>query len=93
MKAKAVRPRALPAGRLNRWMSVVLSIVISFVVAVSGAAGVPQSAAASEQPLTASVKAAEPIGSYEVAPVRNLGVPAISVSSPVVSQQDAGPQA
>jgi hypothetical protein len=51
------------------------------------------SAAAADQPVDALTKAGEPVGSYEVAPVHILGVPAISVASPVVSQQDAGPQA
>lgn len=46
-----------------------------------------------EQPLSVPTQAAAPIGSYQVAPVRILGVPAISVASPVVSHQGDGPQA
>jgi len=84
------------APRWKRWLSLVLAMVIGLVMAVTvGPSVLPSAAAAAaaEQPVVAATKSAEPIGSYEVAPVHILGVPAISVASPVVSQQDAGPQA
>jgi small conductance mechanosensitive channel len=84
---------ALLGQRWHRWVRLALTIVIGLVIAVTVGPGLLPSAAAAEQPAAASTKAAEPMGSYEVAPVRILGVPAISVASPVVSQQDAGLQA
>ncbi|MEY4802435.1 MAG: hypothetical protein RLZZ274_1166, partial [Cyanobacteriota bacterium] len=83
----------MAAPRWNRWLSLVISMVICLVMAVSVGLDFLPSAAAADQPADALTKAAEPVGSYEVAPVHILGVPAISVASPVVSQQDAGPQA
>jgi small conductance mechanosensitive channel len=83
----------MAAPRWNRWLSLVISMVIGLVMAVSVGLDVLPSAVAADQPADALTKAAEPVGSYEVAPVHILGVPAISVASPVVSQQDAGPQA
>ena len=81
------------ALRCKRWLTLVFTMLIALVIAVSPGPGVLPSAAAADQPAAAPTKDAEPIGSYQVAPVHILGVPAISVASPVVSQQDAGPQA
>lgn len=83
----------MAAPRWNRWLGLVLAMVIGLVMAVSVAPGVLPSAAAADQPADGLTQVAEPVGSYEVAPVHILGVPAISVASPVVSQQDGGPQA
>lgn len=83
----------MAAPRWNRWLGLVLAMVIGLVMAVSVGPGVLPLAAAEDQPADSLSKASEPVGSYEVAPVHILGVPAISVASAVVSQQDGGPQA
>ena len=83
----------MAAPRWNRWLSLVISMVIGLVMVVSVGLDFLPPAAAADQPVDALTKAGEPVGSFEIAPVHILGVPAISVASPVVSQQDAGPQA
>ena len=74
-------------------MSLALSLLIGVLVALSVGPAVLEPAAAAGQPVDALARPAEPVGSYEVAPVHILGVPAISVASPVVNQPDGGPQA
>ena len=53
--------------------------------AAAGAAAAGASAALGSRP--------EQVGSFEVAPVRIIGVPAISVASPVINPAEAGPEA
>lgn len=56
----------------------------------------PTLRAESQDPAAIAGSAAAPpvaVGSYDVAPVRILGVPAISVAAPVLSRGDGGPDA
>jgi small conductance mechanosensitive channel len=87
------KTRALIAARLSRWVRLALALWIGLAIALPGKASVLPTATASEQSVDVQTRASEPVGSYEVAPVHILGVPAISVASPVVNRQDAGPEA
>ena len=93
MNSRTGTPRTRPAAILSRWVRLGLALLLGLAVAVPVRAGALPSAATAVPPLDAQTRGSEPVGSYEVAPVHILGVPAISVASPVVSQPDGGPQA
>jgi len=87
-------PWQRPGGRL---VAAALAIALVFGLLVSGLGWPPTSLAAAEGPAmpagAGSEAQPELVGSYEVAPVRIIGIPAISVASPVIKGSEAGPEA
>lgn len=78
------RSRALHAS-----LALLLTVVLSVGLALVGI----RPLLAAQSPADPAVATAAAVGSYEVAPVRILGVPAFSVASPVVSAQAGGVEA
>ena len=62
-------------------------------IALAVGLGLAWPAALMAQDADPTTAASAPVGSYEVAPVHILGVPAISVASPVVNREANGPEA
>ena len=70
----------------RRWFRALLPALLLSLLAICGS---PLWAQASPPPETNAAA----VGSYDVAPVRILGIPAISVAAPVVSRQSSEPDA
>jgi small conductance mechanosensitive channel len=66
-----------------------LGALLGLVLSLSAALGSPLHAQTAPPPDTKTAA----VGSYDVAPVRILGIPAISVAAPVVSRQSTEPDA
>ncbi len=80
--APVVMDGALAIARLKRWLLIPLLSVLLLCC--------PGSAAESG---VASAEATAAVGSYDVAPVRVLGIPVLSVAAPVVSRDEGLPDA
>ena len=87
-------PWQRPGGR---FVAAALAIALVFGLLVSGLGWPPSSLAGPEGPAMTAAAGSEAqpelVGSYEVAPVRIIGIPAISVASPVIKGSEAGPEA
>ena len=82
------------AGVVRQSLQLALGVLCALVLALGLLGSVASGAESSGPPATPTVLApAAAVGSFDVAPVRILGIPAISVAAPVVSRQERTPDA
>lgn len=80
-----------PSEVLKPWLCAL--IALSLMAALALCAPSPLRAQAQDPAASSAAESPLSLGSYDVAPVRILGVPAISVAAPVLRQGDAIPDA